>query len=112
MGTSVITAYIWALVVCLVLLLVAVVISSMIPNKPGNADKSQRRTVYWVCFVITVALAFGINFFLASKINIPSKHGAYITATAISTGCAAVLYILIGFVLSKAMKLSKIGSWF
>ncbi|MDE6143532.1 MAG: hypothetical protein K2F94_05595 [Muribaculaceae bacterium] len=112
MGTSVITAYVWAIIICLVFILIAIIIANLIPNKPGGKDISQRKTWYWICFVLTVGLSFGINMYLASDIKIPSKHDAYVTATAISAGVAAVLYIILGVVLSKGMKRSKIGSWF
>lgn len=112
MGTSVIVAYVWALVICLVCLLIAAVIANLIPNKPGGKDISQRRTWYWICFVAAVGLSFGINVIIASKIAIPSKHDAYMTAAAISAGICAVLYILVGLGLAKGMKRSKLGSWF
>lgn len=112
MGTSVIVAYVWALVICLILLLIAAIIANLIPNKPGGKDISQRKTWYWICFVLTIGLAFGINMVIASKIMIPTKHAAYVTAAAISAGVAGALYIILGVGLSKGMKRSKLGSWF
>lgn len=112
MGTSVITAYAWALVICIVFILIAAIIANLIPNKPGGKDISQRKTWFWICFVLVVLISFGINWILASDIKIPSKHSDYVTATAISTAIAAILYILIGIGLSKGMKRSKLGSWF
>lgn len=112
MGTSVLVAYVWALVICLVVLLIAAIIANLIPNKPGGKDITQRKRWYWICFVIAVGLSFGINMIIASKIAIPSKHDAYVTATAISAGICAILYILIGLGLSKGMKRSKLGAWF
>lgn len=112
MGTSVIVAYVWALVICLVLLLIAAVIANLIPNKPGGKDIAQRRTWYWICFVATIGLSFGINMVIAAKILIPSKHDAYVTAAAISAGIAGVLFLLLGIGLSKGMKRTKLGSWF
>lgn len=112
MGTSVIVAYVWALVLCLACLLIAAVIANLIANKPGGKDIAQRKTWYWIFFVVAVGLSFGINMVIASKIGIPSKHSAYVTASAISAGVCAVLYILLGLGLAKGMKRSKIGSWF
>lgn len=112
MGTSVITAYAWAIIICIVFLLIAVIIATVIPNKPGGKDISQRKTWFWVCFVLVILVSFTINWILASDIKIPSKHSDYVTATAISTGVAAALYIIAGVCLSKGMKRSKLGSWF
>lgn len=112
MGTSVVVAYVWALVICIVALLVAAVIAYMIPNKPGGKDISQRRVWYWVLFVVAIAVSLCINMILASKISIPSKHDAYMVAAAISAVVCAVVYVLIGLCLSKGMKRSKLGSWF
>ena len=112
MGTSVVVAYVWALVICIVALLLAAVVAYMIPNKPGGKDISQRRVWYWVLFVVAVVVALCINMVLASKISIPSKHDAYMMATAISTVVCAAVYVVLGVCLSKGMKRSKLGSWF
>lgn len=112
MGTSVSVAYVWAIIICIFLLVVAAAIAYMIPNKPGGKDISQRRVWYWILFVVTIGLSFGLNAWIAASIKIPSRHSAYLTAAAIATGIAAALYILIGLCLSKGMKRSKLGSWF
>lgn len=112
MGTSVVVAYVWGVVISLVLILIAAIIANLIPNKPGGKDISQRKTWYWICFVLAVGLTFGINMIIAKGILIPSKHADYVTASAISAGVAAVIYLIIGIVLSKSMKRSKLGAWF
>ncbi|MDE6379196.1 MAG: hypothetical protein K2L11_01890 [Muribaculaceae bacterium] len=112
MGTSTSVAYIWAIVISLVLLLLAAIIAYMIPNKPRGKDIAQRRTWYWVLFVIVIVASFGLNAWIANGILIPSKHAAYLTAAAIATGVAAVIYLVLGIGLSKGMKKSKLGSWF
>lgn len=112
MGTSPAVAYVWAIIISFVLLLIAAVIAYMIPNKPRGKDISQRRVWYWVLFIATIGIAFGLNAWIASDIKIPSKHTAYLTASAIATGIAALIYIIVGFGLSKGMKKSKLGSWF
>ncbi|MDE6006927.1 MAG: hypothetical protein K2G67_05185 [Muribaculaceae bacterium] len=112
MGTSVSIAYVWAIIISVCILLLAAVVAFMIPNKPRSKDISQRRTWYWILFVVCIALAFGINMVIANGITIPSKHSAYVTASAIATGVAAVIYIVVGLCLSKGMKRTKLGSWF
>lgn len=112
MGTSTSVAYVWAIVISLVLLLLAAIIAYMIPNKPRGKDIGQRRVWYWVLFVVVVAASFGLNAWIASGILIPTRHAAYMTASAIATGVAAVIYLVLGIGLSKGMKKSKLGSWF
>lgn len=105
-------AYVWALVICIVMLLAAAVIAYMIPNKPGGKDISQRRVWYWVLFVAAVVLTIVINMILAAKITIPSKHDAFMMAAAISAVTCGAVYVMLGVCLSKGMKRSKLGSWF
>lgn len=112
MGTSPAVAYVWAIVISLFLLVVAIVVANMIPNKPGGKDISQRRVWFWILFIVVIAASFGLNFWIGSGIKIPTKHAAYLTASAIATGVGAVIYLVLGIVLSKAMKRSKLGSWF
>ncbi|MDE6741235.1 MAG: hypothetical protein K2J58_02770 [Muribaculaceae bacterium] len=112
MGTSTAVAYVWAIIISLVLLLLAAIIAYMIPNKPRGKDIGQRRVWFWVLFIVVIIASFGLNAWIASDIKIPSKHSAYLTASAIATGVAAVVYLIIGFGLSKGMQKSKLGSWF
>ena len=112
MGTSVVVAYVWAVVISLALLLIAIIIANLIPNRPGGKDISQRRMWFWVLFVVTAVASFGVNFWIANGIKIPSKHADFMLAAAISAGVAVVIYVLLGFILSKAMKRSKLGTWF
>lgn len=112
MGTSVVVAYVWALVICIAMLLVAGIVAFIIPNKPGGKDISQRRMWYWVLCVVAIVATLCVNMVLASKISIPSKHDAFMMAAAISTVVCAAVYVIAGICLSKGMKRSKLGSWF
>lgn len=112
MGTSPVIAYVWAIAICLVCILVAAIIANMIPNTPGGKDITKRKVWFWIIFVLAVVLTFVVNLIIAGGIKVPSKHDDYMLASAIATGIGAVLYILIGLCLSKGMKRSKLGSWF
>ena len=112
MGPSTSVAYIWAIVISLVFLLIAAIVANLISNKPGGADIKRRRTWYWVLFVIAIAATLAINIYTAYTIKVPTKHSAYMTAAGISTAVGAVVYILLGLGLSKGMSRSKLGSWF
>lgn len=112
MGPSTSVAYIWAIVISLVFLVISAIVANMISNKPGGRDIKQRRTWYWILFVLALVVMIGINIFLAYTIKVPTRHSAYMTATGISTAVGAVLYILLGVFLSKGLSRSKLGSWF
>lgn len=112
MGTSPSTAYVWAIIISLVLFLIAALIAYMIPNKPGGKDIKDRKVWYWVLFVAVICVSFGVNYIIGADIKIPTKHAAYLTASAIATGVGAVLYLILGILLSKMMPKSKPGSWF
>lgn len=112
MGPSTSVAYVWAIVISLVFLLIAAIIANLISNKPGGRDISQRKTWFWVCFVLALAVMLAVNFIIAYGIHVPTRHSEYLTATGISAAVGAVVYILLGVGLSKGMSRSKLGSWF
>lgn len=112
MGPNTSVAYVWAIVISLVFLLIAAIIANLISNKPGGKDISQRRTWFWVCFILAVATMLAINFTVAFGIKVPTRHDAYMTAAGVSAAVGAVIYILLGLGLSKGMSRSKLGSWF
>ncbi|MDE6577482.1 MAG: hypothetical protein K2J82_11740 [Muribaculaceae bacterium] len=112
MGTSSSVAYVWAIVFCLVFLLIAAIVAFLIPNKPGGKDIGQRKMWFWIFFVLSVALGFCINFFIANGIVIPTRHADYMTASGYAAGIGALIYIVLGIVISKGMKHSKLGDWF
>ncbi|MBD5310284.1 MAG: hypothetical protein HDS10_07700 [Bacteroides sp.] len=112
MGPSTSVAYVWAIVISLAFLLIAVIIANLISNKPGGKDVSQRRVWFWVCLVLALAVMLTVNLITAYGIHIPTRHSDYITATGLSTALGALIYVGLGMGLSKGMSRSKIGSWF
>lgn len=109
---SITSAYMWALVVMIVFLLLAVFIANMILYKPNNPGTTTRRIWFWVCCVLTAVAAFVINYIIGSSITVPAIKNDYLMHTGIACGVAVVLYILIGFGMSKMFPKSKVGTWF
>ena len=112
MTQSMVTAYIWSLVVFVIFFLVTIIISNMVPYKPNNTGAGKRRIVFWVFAVLTFAISFLINIAVASNIAVQSIKDEYINNSIIGAGAAIVLFILIGLVISKACPKTKVGTWF
>ena len=112
MGQSMMTAYVWALVVFIVFFLIAILISNMIPYKPNESGAGKRRIVFWVFAVLTFAVSFIINWGISSGIDVASIKHEYEVNTIIGSGAAFVLYVLIGLIISKAAPRTKVGTWF
>lgn len=103
--------------IAIAFILLAVFISNAIKFEPGSNsnDATKRKIVFWVmgiaAAVVTLLLImfgnYGIDI-ISSKSN-KYNAGMYI---AISTVVSFVVYVVIGLILSKMFKNSKIGNWF
>jgi len=102
----------WAVVIMTVFFLIAVVIANLIMFKPKNPGTTARRLWFWILCVATGVVAFVVNFIIGNSISIPSLQSAYHLHTAIAAIAAVVLYILVGFGVSKIFSTSKVGTWF
>lgn len=115
MNTSVVSAYLIGAVVMVVLFLLAAVISNLIRYEAGvnPQDKRKRKLWFWVCAVlcpiVTFIMAYSCVF---ADIRVPSRQDAYMTAMIISSCGSFVVYVIIGFVLSRMFPHGKLASWF
>lgn len=112
MGQSMMTAYVWALVVFIIFFLVAILVSNMIPYKPNDNGAGKRKIIFWVFAALTFVISFIINWSIANGIDIPSVKDEYTTNTIISSCAGLVLFIVLGLVISKSCPKTKIGTWF
>lgn len=105
--------YIIGAICMAVCFLFAFISANMINYRPDHSDKSSRKVWFWVFAVITLIATFLINYFgFAQGIKVKAHQSDFITATCISTGVFFVLYIVLGFVVSKIFKNKKVQSWF
>lgn len=109
---SLIQPYMWALVVFAVAFLLAIVFSNMVLYKPNNPGVATRRIIFWVLGVLTCIVSFVVNYILANDILISTEHTKYITHAGIASGAVLVLYIVLGFIISKIFHNKRIGTWF
>lgn len=108
------TAYVVSGITTLLLLLIAALISATINYEGGSRpkDPAKRRTWFWVIAVLNPVVVFLLGY-LAFK---PDANvmivKRYVHALSIGTAAGFVIYILLGFLLSKIYKNGKIGHWF
>ena len=109
------TAYIMAAAFSLGFLALAALVSSLIKYEGGSnpKDKQKRKTWFWVLGVLTPVLIFLVGFFfIRAGIKVPSKQENFTMHLGIATGVGFVVYILLGFILSRIFRKGKIGQWF
>lgn len=109
---SITSAYMWAIVIMVVFFILAVAISNLILFKPNNPGTTKRRICFWICCVATGVVGFVTNFIIGKSITVPSDQSDYFMHTGIATAVSVVLFIIIGFVVSKLFPNSKVGTWF
>tara|TARA_A100001388_G_C28772362_1_gene504733 strand:+ start:1837 stop:2238 length:402 start_codon:yes stop_codon:yes gene_type:complete len=107
--------YVFAVVVAIVALGVAILISNSIAfefsEKPK--DPRKRKIVFWLIAVISPILFYGYNLFLVTP-NIKKGPAAaeFFMTGALSPVVTLVTYVVVGFLLAKIFKTKKIGTWF
>ena len=110
------TPYIISILSAALVLLIAAFISNSIKYEGGShpKDPGKRKLVFWVTMIAAPILTFvlGVFLFAPDETNDPIAHDEFMQALPIAAGLSLVIYILIGFVIAKAMKNSKLGHWF
>ncbi|MGN0222506.1 MAG: hypothetical protein ACI4AM_00620 [Muribaculaceae bacterium] len=108
----VITAWVWSISVMAVLFLINLLIANMVMYRPNDPGTTTRRLWFWVLAVLSLAISFGINLYIADDIKVHSSYVTYLMHAGIAALVVFVLYVGLGFVLSKLFPNSKIGTWF
>ena len=107
------SAYILGISVAIVLLVVASIWSVMISFRPDNSDCKKRKVLFWIISLFTIVLTFLLCYTIVyTGIKVPARQESYMTAMCIASGVSFILYIILGFILSKINKHGKIGNWF
>ncbi|RYD99013.1 MAG: hypothetical protein EOP50_04555 [Sphingobacteriales bacterium] len=108
------SAYIVSIVTALTFVLIAALISVSIKFEGGSNPRDHKKRKMW--FWTLCVLAPVVNFLLGFYVFMPDGNrmitDEFTTALAIGTGVALVLYIVLGFVLSKMFRHGKLGNWF
>lgn len=110
------TSYIIAAIVAGAMILITALISSAIQYKGGTnpKDPGQRKMWFWIIAVLNPVIFFCLGRFVLAPNpeNDQMVYDDYMKVLPISTAIGFVLYIIIGFILSKVFKNGKLGHWF
>jgi len=107
-------AYIITIGIALIFLLLSAVIANAIKFEGGSnpKDPQSRKTWFWILAILNPALAFLLGYFVFKPDANMMVVNNYVSALSMGTAIGFVLYILLGFVLSKVFANGKIGHWF
>jgi heme/copper-type cytochrome/quinol oxidase subunit 2 len=107
--------YIIAFIFVLAFVLLAVIISNLIKFEGGTTPKDpvKRRMWFWILAGLLPVSLYLYNLLLViPDVRTGPALNKFSMHPQIASGVAFVVYILIGFVLSKTMSRGKIGNWF
>jgi len=107
-------AYIITLTTALIFLLVSYLIAKAIKFEGGRnpKDPQSRKIWFWILAILNPAMAFLLGYFVFMPDANIMVINNYVNALSIGTAIGFVLYILLGFILSKVFANGKIGHWF
>ncbi len=107
-------AYIISISTALLFLLVSAIIANAIKFEGGSnpKDPKRRKTWFWILAILNPAMGFLLGYFVFKPDANIMVVNNYINALSIGTGIGFVLYIVLGFILSKVFRNGKIGNWF
>ena len=110
------TSYIISLIVAAAMILLAALISNAVKFEGGAnpKDPGKRKMWFWVMAIINPIVYFLLgSLVLAPKADDDQMvYDDYMAIVPIATAVGFVVYIIIGFVLSKMFKHGKLGNWF
>ncbi|SEB20724.1 hypothetical protein [Pedobacter hartonius] len=108
------SAYIITLITALIFVLISALIANAIKFEGGSnpKDPQLRKTWFWILAILNPAVAFLLGYFVFKPDANIMVVNNYISALSMGTAIGFVLYILLGFILSKVFANGKIGHWF
>lgn len=109
---SITSAYMWALVSMAICFFIAVIVANAVLYKPGNPGTTTRRIWFWVFCIASGIVGYLINYIIGSNIAVPTIQSNYLMHSGIAAGISVVLYIVVGFLVSKLFPNKKVGTWF
>jgi hypothetical protein len=109
-------AYVISVMNAVIVLLIAALISNAIKFEGGAypKDPGKRKMWFWVLMIFAPVLTYLLgNFVIHPDQNLdPMAFDEHLQALPIASGISAVLYVVLGFILSKIFKNGKLGNWF
>ncbi|WP_367867246.1 hypothetical protein [Pedobacter sp. WC2423] len=108
------SAYIISLTTALIFLLLAAIIANAIKFEGGSnpKDPQLRKMWFWILAILNPALSYLLGYFVFKPDANMMVINNYLNALSIGTAIGFIVYILLGFILSKVFANGKIGHWF
>jgi hypothetical protein len=105
--------YIGGAIIALLCLGIAILISNSIAYEAGTKPKDarKRRIAFYVMGIIAMILLFAISSFSVTSLR-GRQADEFQTVLLISVVVNALVYFVLGFLLSKIFSSSKLGTWF
>lgn len=107
-------AYVVTIVTAFAFLLLAVFSANAIRFEGGSRPKDprKRKIWFWILAIANPLTAFILGYFIFKPEANMLVVGNYLSALPIGTAIGFVLYISVGFILSRVFSSGKLGHWF
>lgn len=111
-AVSTASAYASGVITSIVLILVSGLIAKSISFQPDLSDVAKRKLWFWILAILCPVVTFAVTFVVYNGIKGKSAQNSYMVAMCVSAAVSFVLYVVLGFIASKANKNGKLGNWF
>ena len=109
-------SYITSIIAAGLFILIAALISNMIKFEGGAnpKDPGKRKMWFWIMAILNPVLFYVLSAFALAPNpeNDQMVYDDYMSSLPIAAGIGVVVYVILGFVLSKVFKNRKLGNWF
>lgn len=107
------STYILSVIFAAAVLLLAALVSNMIQFEGGSnpKDPGKRKMWFWIFAILNPIIFYSIAAFVMAPSNRRDLE-SWNDSLPIATIVGFVVYIILGFILSKIFKNGKIGNWF
>lgn len=107
--------YMFAVILGIVMLAVAILVASMIQFQSGAnpKDRMKRKIWFWVLAILSPVIFYIYNLTLVMpNIKAGPAQNKFFMHSALSPVVAFAIFVLFGIVVSKMFKRKKVGNWF
>ncbi len=109
-------SYITSIITAGLFILIAAIISNAIKFEGGSnpKDPAKRKMWFWIMAILNPVLFYVLSAFALAPNpeNDQMVYDDYMSSLPIAAGIGVVVYVILGFVLSKVFKNRKLGNWF
>ena len=108
------TTYILCALIGVAFVIAAAVLSQLVKFEGGSRprDSKTRRMILWGMMLTAATAAFVYHLLMVASTVAPVLQSRFIRTISIGTGITVAVYVVLAFVLSKALSTGKLASWF